>query len=355
MTVMTAGAAERWHASHGEDALTRQLRLLVRGSLGGTPAQAWAELTDLGAVDFDVPMEYDGLELGPAALAVLCEEVGASTQPLPLVDALVAAQLLVGADRRVAVERLRTGVPVAVAGRLPAPRGVIPERPAGLHGRFDTTVGPFSAGVAPQGLVVLVAGPTGPAAHLLAVPGPGVELRELPERGGGPTAVAVLGAVDLGGATLVTDEQPLLNDVGRRAAVYQAALISGLTAAAMTALVTRLRERQQFGRPLAAHQVPRLRTAALLARLDVVRMTVAEAAGGLDDGTTTAARAAGVLALAAETGLDVSRDAVHLHGASGLGRSTVVAACYRRMAWEALRCGPLPALWRAAAAHEGPR
>lgn len=355
MTLIASGSTERWYAAPDEDPLTRQLRLLVRSSLAGSAPEAWAQLTDLGAVDFDVPMALGGLELGPTALAVLCEEVGASTQPVPLVDALVTAQLLVAAEQRIPLDRLRGGAPVAVAGPLPAPYGVTVERPSGRHGRFDTTLGPFSTGVTPQGLLVLV-GNAGPDAHLLPVPAPGVELRALPERGGGPSGVAVLSAVHLDvGSALVNGGAPVLDEVGRRAAVYQAALVAGLTAAAMTALVNRLRERQQFGRALVAHQVPRLRTAALLARLDVVRQTVAEAADGLDDGRTTAARAAGTLALAAETGLDVSRDAVHLHGAAGLGRSTVVASCYRRLAWEALRCGSLPALWRAAAGCEGSR
>lgn len=357
MTITTGTTAERWHASPGEDSLTRQLRLLVRGSLSGTPEQAWAELTDLGAIDFDVPMALGGLELGSGALAVLCEEVGASTQPVPLVDALVTARLLVATGQRLPLERLRRGVPVAVAGRLPAPRGVALDRPVAVRGRFDTTLGPFSTGVEPHGLLVVVQGEFGPAAHLLALPATGIELRPLPDRGGGPAGLAVLGAVHLdagdGGTASVAGEESVLEEIGRSAAVYQAALIAGLTAAALTALVARLRERRQFGKELLAHQVPRLRTAALLARLDVVRMTVAEAADGLDDGTTTAARAAGTLALAAETGLDVSRDAVHLHGAAGLGRSTTVAGCYRRLAWESLRCGPLPGLWRAAASCEG--
>ncbi len=43
---------------------------------------------------------------------------------------------------------------------------------------------------------------------------------------------------------------------------------------------------------------------------------------------------------------------MHLHGAAGLARETTVASCYRRVAWEALRCGRPALLWEAAAGPE---
>ncbi|MFF8841901.1 acyl-CoA dehydrogenase family protein [Streptomyces sp. NPDC015127] len=361
--------AERWREREEEDTLFRQLRLTVRQGLeldsGGTAECAWVALTQVGAWEFALPIDRDGLDLGQAVIAMVCEEGGNAMQPLPLTDTLLALDLLSGLGplapegTESLLDRIRAGEhPVAVPGRLPDPCGAVRSgitwKPDGDSGGIvlTGTGGPFAAGVGPGSLLVLADGPDGPCVALVELPADGVALRPLPDHGGGATAAAVLDEARVPAEAVllrgIAAERALAR-VGLRAAVHQAALLAGITAAALTAVVSRIRSRQQFGQALVKHQGPRLRVAGLLARLDAVRWAVGDAAKDLDEDRLTPGEAAGLIALTAETALDVTRDAVHLHGASGLVRDSPVATCYRRTAWEALRCGRPTQLWDTAA------
>ncbi|MDP9850016.1 alkylation response protein AidB-like acyl-CoA dehydrogenase [Streptosporangium lutulentum] len=363
MTTMEPMTGEWWTDWEEEDPLFRQLRLTVRQTLrdsGGSPKQAWDALTDVGAWDFGVPLDRGGLELGHAVVSMLCEEVGCSTQPLPLLGTLVTLDLLSASSTHPGLlDQVRTGeLPVPIPGRLPGLAGCLSTGlewradPAGGRGLLSGTAGPFSVGVQPGALLLLTETGQGPEASLVTLPATGVELRELADRGGGPTASAVLTDVRVSEESVLLrghEAEQALARVGLRVAVYQAALLTGLAAATLTAVVERIRSRQQFGQSLVKHQAPRLRVAGLLARLDAIRWAVADAAKSLDKGALGSSDAAGLLALTAETALDVTREAVHLHGASGLARDSVVASCYRRVAWEALRGGRPTLLWETAA------
>ncbi|ARE77876.1 hypothetical protein B6R96_31285 [Streptomyces sp. Sge12] len=359
---------ERWREREDEDSLFRQLRLTVRQGLevdGDTPAGAWEALTQVGAWEFALPIGQDGLDLGQAVIAMVCEEAGNAMQPVPLTDTLLALDLVAGLGPLAPgatdslLDRVRTGeLEIAVPGRLPDPRGTVPPgitwKPDGDTGAVVLTGvgGPFAAGVGPGALLVLAGGPDGPCVALVGLPTGGVEVRPLRDHGGGAVASAVFDEVRLPAEAVLlrglAAEQALAR-VGLRAAVHQASLLAGITAAALTAVVSRIRGRQQFGQALVKHQGPRLRVAGLLARLDAVRWAVGDAARDLDEDRLTVGEAAGLIALTAETTLDVTRDAVHLHGASGLVRDGLVAGCYRRAAWEAMRCGRPAHLWDTAA------
>ncbi|MEU2108449.1 acyl-CoA dehydrogenase family protein [Streptomyces sp. NPDC019507] len=359
---------ERWREREDEDSLFRQLRLTVRQGLeidASTPVSAWEALTGVGAWEFALPIGMDGLDLGQAVIAMVCEEGGNAMQPVPLTDTFLALDLLSGLGPLAPegldglLDRVRDGShPVAVPGRLPDPRGAVPPgvtwKPDGDDGGVVLTGsgGPFAAGVEPGSLLVLASGPDGPCVALVDLPAPGVELRALRDHGGGAVSGAVLDGARIPAASVVlrglAAEQALAR-AGLRAAVHQASLLAGITAAALTAVVSRIRSRRQFGQALVKHQGPRLRVAGLLARLDAVRWAVGDAAKDLDENRLVPGDAAGLIALTAETALDVTRDAVHLHGASGLVRDGLVAGCYRRAAWEALRCGRPTQLWDIAA------
>ncbi|MFJ8588404.1 acyl-CoA dehydrogenase family protein [Streptomyces sp. NPDC093595] len=360
--------AERWREREEEDSLFRQLRLTVRQGLerdAGTPGHAWEALTQVGAWEFALPIGMDGLDLGQAVAAMVCEEGGNAMQPVPLTDTLLALDVLSGLGPLAPegldglLDRVREGAhPIAVPGRLPDPRGSVPPgitwKPGGDGGGIvlDGSGGPFAAGVGPGSLLVPASGPDGPCVALVDLPADGVEVRPLRDHGGGAVAGAVFDQAHVPAGSVVlrglAAEQALAR-VGLRAAVHQASLLAGITAAALTAVVSRIRSRRQFGQALVKHQGPRLRVAGLLARLDAVRWAVGDAAKDLDENRLTCGEAAGLIALTAETALDVTRDAVHLHGASGLVRDGLVAGCYRRAAWEALRCGRPTHLWDIAA------
>lgn len=371
VTQLEAGGrvpAERWREREEEEPLFRQLRLTVRQGLeteGDTAQCSWVALTQVGAWEFPLPIALEGLDLGQAVVGMVCEEAGNAMHAVPLTDTLLALDLLSGLGplapdgTDALLDRIRAGeLPVAVPGRLPDPRGTVQSgitwKPDGESGGIvlTGTGGPFSAGVDTGALLVLATGPDGPCAALVHLPADGVELRPLRSHGGGAVASAVFDEARVPAEAVllrgIAAEQALTR-AGLRAAVHQASLLAGITAAALTAVVARIRSRRQFGQALVKHQGPRLRVAGLLARLDAVRWAVGDAAKDLDEDRLTAGEAAGLIALTAETALDVTRDAVHLHGASGLVRDSLVAACYRRAAWEALRCGRPTQLWDTAA------
>lgn len=127
---------ERWREREDEDSLFRQLRLTVRQGLevdGDTPAGAWEALTQVGAWEFALPIGQDGLDLGQAVIAMVCEEAGNAMQPVPLTDTLLALDLVAGLGPLAPgatdslLDRVRTGeLEIAVPGRLPDPRGTVP-------------------------------------------------------------------------------------------------------------------------------------------------------------------------------------------------------------------------------------
>lgn len=134
-----------------------------------------------------------------------------------------------------------------------------------------------------------------------------------------------------------------------RARVRQAAYLLGLAAQAHRLAVDRAARRRQFGQAVLSRQAVGFRLAQHFAEVSAVRLLVHEAAWRDDTGAAAALAATRALAYAAELAIEVTAQAVHVHGALGLTRSAQVHRHYQAAVVEALRWGSPAELWRQAA------
>lgn len=155
--------------------------------------------------------------------------------------------------------------------------------------------------------------------------------------------------------------------------IRQAAYLLGLAARAHELAVDRAASRRQFGEPIGRFQSIGFRLAAQSAELEALRLCVQRAAwladrpeaagtrvvtGTADDAVpekvVVARTAAEALALAAETALDVCRQSVHIHGASGMAAEAPVGRLYTAAGDEVTRGELIEDLFAEAAALRAP-
>jgi alkylation response protein AidB-like acyl-CoA dehydrogenase len=118
---------------------------------------------------------------------------------------------------------------------------------------------------------------------------------------------------DAGDTQAFRDTQKWLNI----ARVHTAARAVGLARAAVEDSVLYLQEREQFGRPIADFQALRFMLATMAARVDQARAFYRQVAHLLDLGEPCARESAMVKLTATEMAVDVTNDAMQLHGGNG--------------------------------------
>jgi alkylation response protein AidB-like acyl-CoA dehydrogenase len=118
---------------------------------------------------------------------------------------------------------------------------------------------------------------------------------------------------DAGGTQAFRDTQKWLNI----ARVHTAARAVGLARAAVEDSVLYLQEREQFGHPIADFQALRFMLATMAARVDQARAFYRQVAHLLDLGEPCARESAMVKLTATEMAVDVTNDAMQLHGGNG--------------------------------------
>jgi alkylation response protein AidB-like acyl-CoA dehydrogenase len=119
--------------------------------------------------------------------------------------------------------------------------------------------------------------------------------------------------VDGEGTAAFRDTQRWLNI----ARVHTAARAVGLARAAVADCVLYLQEREQFGHPIADFQALRFMLASMAARVDQARAFYQQVADQLDRGEPCLRESAMVKLMATEMAVDVTGDAMQLHGGNG--------------------------------------
>lgn len=105
-----------------------------------------------------------------------------------------------------------------------------------------------------------------------------------------------------------------------RARVFIAVLALGIAQAALDASVRYAKERTQFGRPIAAHQLVQELIADMATELHAARLLVYRGLALLDAGRRSNLEAAMAKAYATEAALRITNKAIQVHGAYGLTR-----------------------------------
>lgn len=327
------------------EAAPARVRAIVDAAATGGPATAgsggepsfdtglWRALVEQGWLAVAVPEELGGVGLGWVELAVLCEQAGAHTAPVPFLSQVLAIDALVRANRGDSTE---PGAAARAADLLPGlidgtTSGAVAWRPVEARRHGDDAWTLSGATVPAAGL---------PGAQLVVVPA--VDVSD-PSGDGVLVGDQSLFLVDLAAAGLASTGEPamdLTRRVGRltfadtpairlggsdavaafvdAGAVGLSAELLGGAAAVMGQAVEYAKERKQFGQPIGSFQAVKHRCADMLVDVEGMRSAAYYAAWCLaaDDPDRSVA-ASTAKSWCSDAALRVSTSALQVHGGIG--------------------------------------
>ncbi len=271
----------------------------------------WQALCDQGWLGVALPEDQGGLGLGWVEAAVLCEEVGRHTAPVPYLPSLVALSVLSESGTAPAdwVADLASGVRIGCVGWSPHPTaGSAAESAHGwsLTGRFGPIEG---ASVADLAVVAVPGGVFG--VDLAAVGHPGREPAMDVTRALSWLVLADVPAIRLGGEELVES----LLDHG---AVAASAEMLGGADRVLELAVQYAKDRIQFDQPIGSFQAVKHRCADMVVDVEGMRSSTWYAAWALaarDPDRSTAASTAKVWC--SDASRRVMASGLQVHGGIG--------------------------------------
>lgn len=311
-----------------------------------TRAAVWRALVELGATRLLLPSQFGGTGSGQEGAVILAESLGTALYTGPLLDTMVASELMIssGDEAKAWIAEIADGAAVCVAAREHEADGYASPAPIKVSGdgevlsatrRFVSFV-PDS-----RYLVVVGAGNHSGAGKHSGQPGNRAALVErehsaVTSRRMHDIARGDLYAVSLSSAPVLSwlDErsgycaswpQAIAN-----ARIRQAAYLVGLCQGALDLTVARVAQRRQFGQVISRFQGIAFRLAELTTRLDGARWLTRAAAWEADNGYDTRLHAAQALAMAADLSALVVRTAVQYHGAYGTILESDIQLYFRR-------------------------
>jgi len=226
-------------------------------------AALWRGMVEQGWLGVAVPEERGGLGLGWVEAAVLLEQVGAHTSPVPLLGDLVAIDALVAADHP-AAGSLVAGEAIGCVAWSRNPAAVVAEHRDGvwaLSGRPDPVVGASCADVAvvwtPEAVWAVDLGAIGRPSREPAMD----QTSTLSWLHLDATPAVQLGGVDA--ATALLD----------RAAVGASAELLGGAARVLELASAYAKDRVQFGQPIGSFQAVKHRCADMVVDVEGMRST----------------------------------------------------------------------------------
>ncbi len=273
----------------------------------GFDRAVWREMCEMGWAGLRVGEDTGGSGLGMSELCALCEELGASLVPEPLVPVAMAARLLPAAHLAPVLSGERVVIPAwQERANTYSIEGDAELRDGAAHGRKVFV--PMAAGA--DAFLVTVRG------GLALVPRDAAGLTldvERTQDGGNVGTLTLTGAP---AEAIAGDAEDALDE----AALASAAYMLGVMDRAFAITLDYLKTRQQFGRLIGSFQSLQHRAADLKIQLALTRASVQAAAATLDATANAALRRAAVSrakARASDAGLIVTRQCIQLHGGIG--------------------------------------
>jgi alkylation response protein AidB-like acyl-CoA dehydrogenase len=280
--------------------------------------ELWRELCALGWPGIAIDERYGGQGLGLVELSILCEELGRTVAPVPLLPTVLAAAVIEQAGSE---EQRARWLPALAAGKALGALGVEHD------GVAELVVG------APVAEVLVLVQRDDSRARVCAREEVDVELLDSID----PTRACarVRGASDAGEA--------LPGEVAAgvdRALVAIAAELVGVCERALDMTVAYVKERKQFGVPVGSYQAVSHRCAQMLLDTERARSATAYAAWAADaDPEGLPEAAAMAKAAASEAGVEVTASAIQAHGGSGFTWEADVHWLYKRALLDASLLG----------------
>jgi alkylation response protein AidB-like acyl-CoA dehydrogenase len=292
----------------------RPERVREHAEAGHLDEALWRELCDLGWPGIAIAEAHGGQGLGLVELSILCEELGRTVAPVPLLPTALAAVVIEQAGSEAQRERWLPGL---ASGELIGALGVARE------GVAELVVGAPDAQVLVLVQEVLVQ-EGGLRAHAYAREEVAIE----PIDSIDPTRPAArVSALADAGEPLEDDVQGGLD----RALVAIASELVGVCERALAMTVAYVKERKQFGVPVGSYQAVSHRCAQMLLDTERARSMTAFAAWAADaDPRRLGEAAAMAKAAASEAGVEVTASAIQAHGGIGFTWEADVHWLYKR-------------------------
>jgi alkylation response protein AidB-like acyl-CoA dehydrogenase len=299
-------------------------RVREHAEAGRTDDGLWRELCGLGWPGIAVSEQYGGQGLGRVELSILCEELGRTIAPVPLLPCALAATLIEHAGSEEQRERwlpgLASGATLGAVGNA-------------REGTAELVVGGAEAEVVvmieEDGTARIVA----TAAGNVTAP----DATSEPIQSIDPTrSAACVSLANGAGETLDGDVAGGLD----RALVAVASELVGVSERALEMTVAYVKERRQFGVPVGAYQAVSHRCAQMLLETEQARSLSAYAAWTADaDPPRLAEAAAMAKAAASDAGREVTASAIQAHGGIGFTWEADVHWLYKRAQVDAALLG----------------
>ena len=295
--------------------------------------ELWAAMADAGLLGIAVPAEHGGAGLGLLELALVLEEVGRRTAPVPALATLALGGLPVArwgsaAQQAAILPGLVAGTTLVTAALVEPLGGVHhPTTTARRDGGgwvLDGTRTNVPAGLVADRVIVPATTDAGDVGVFLVPAGAsGVTRRRQDTTTGTPDALVTLAGVRVGedGVLGPLDAAGTsLRWLVEHATVATCAVMSGLAAEAVRITGEYTSSREQFGRPIATFQAVGQRAADAYVDAQAIRLTMLQAAWRLAAGFPAEREVAVAKYFAALGGQRVVHAAAHLHGGMGVDR-----------------------------------
>jgi alkylation response protein AidB-like acyl-CoA dehydrogenase len=276
----------------------------------------WRELCGLGWPGIAISEEHGGQGLGLVELSVLCEELGRTVAPVPLLPTVLASAVIQQAGSE---EQRAKWLPGLASGEL-----------VGALGTAHDGVAELLIGVPGARLLVLL---DDGAARVLTAEEVEVERTDSID----PTRPTGRVSAPAGAG------EPLEGDVAGgidRALVAIASELVGVCDRALAMTVAYVKERKQFGVPVGSYQAVSHRCAQMLLDTEQARSLTAFAAWAADSDPARLGEAAAMAkAAASQAGVEVTTSAIQAHGGIGFTWEADVHWLYKRALLDAALLG----------------
>jgi alkylation response protein AidB-like acyl-CoA dehydrogenase len=292
---------------------------------------AWKALAEANLLGVAIPESQGGMELGYAALCLLCQEVGRSVAPVPVYASLVLGALPLAEfgpeeDKAAWLPRVASGE-ILLTAALSELDSTDPDSPttraerveAGFRLSGEKSLVPH----AEQAARILVSATTseGPALFWVEPDAPGLRIERQISSDGQPFGLLALDGVEL-------PESAVLGDVAggaarlrwlvERAIVARCAIQLGVTERALEMTAAYGRERVQFDRAIGSFQAFHQRAADAYIEVESIRLTTWEAIWKLGHGHDARDSVHVAKFAAADSAAQAAYACQHLHGGIGI-------------------------------------
>jgi alkylation response protein AidB-like acyl-CoA dehydrogenase len=317
----------------GDKATSERLTELEKSAGPRFDPELWAELATSGILGIAIPESYGGADMGFFELALIVEQVGTTTAPVPFIETVIMAGLPL--EKFGSEAQKQEFLPRIVEGKVILSAALVED---GADPKVPETRAVATAdGFKISGTKICV--PAGDLAEAVLVPASNeageVGIFIVDPSAAGCTVVSLdttseqpEAQLEFDGALVPAERQ--LGDFGNGAEILEfitehtnsalCSLALGVCGEALRLTSDYIKGREQFGVSIATFQAVGQRAADAFIDTEGIRLTSWQAAWRLSQGLPAASQIATAKVWAAEAGHRVVHTATHLHGGMGVDK-----------------------------------